>query len=147
MRFQGATEINFLLREVQEIWDLVQAVRQALGLPLPKRGTLQPRGKAIKALHFLLQDETQQAVFSWHNDAHDILTRGQPRQAAEEMTTVIVSLSDVRSAMRIWGMAPVLYANQGSGVAFPGAALHESLRRAKHAPEAAAVWKVAMFFC
>ena len=109
VRVQKYADVNFLLRNVQEIWDLVQAVRRALGLPLPERGALQPRGKAIKAMHFLLQDATQQASFSWHSDAEDIVTRNEPRQVAEEMTTVIVSLSDVHSAMRIWGCTPVVY--------------------------------------
>ena len=146
VRVQEHADINFLLRNVQEIWDVVQAVRQALGLPLPKRPTLQPRGKAIKALHFLLQDATQQATFSWHNDAEDILTRGQPRQAAEEMTTVIVSLSDVRSAMRIWGCTPVVYQGQGSAVAFPGAALHETVPRLSDSEAPDVCRKLALFF-
>ena len=147
VRFQGATEINFLLREVQEIWDLVQAVRHALGLPLPNRGVLQPGGKKIKAMHLLLQDETQQASFSWHNDAEDILVKGETsRSAAEEMTTVVVSLSEVRSAMRIWGCTPVVYEGRGSAVAFPGAALHETVPRLEGNPAQVPCRKVALFF-
>ena len=43
------------------------------------------------------------------------------------MTTIIVSLSDECSAMRMWGFGPHLFREMGSACAFAGAALHESV--------------------
>ena len=62
------------------------------------------------------------------------------------MTTVIVHLSHECSGMRVWGMHPVLYREQGEGVAFPGACLHESLPRRQGEPAGGEVWKLAMFW-
>ena len=45
-------------------------------------------------MHFLLQDEAEQASFTWHADAQDIGHEGQ------HMTTIIVSLSNECSSMR-----------------------------------------------
>ena len=76
VRVHGRTQVNTML-SVPQVWNVVQAVRHALGLPLPKRGVLQPQGKGIKAMHFLLQYPTQQAEFSWHDDSEDILPEGE----------------------------------------------------------------------
>ena len=54
-------------------------------------------------MHFLLQDDSQQASFSWHDDASDVGHEGM------HMTTVIVSLSIVPSCMRMWGFQPFLF--------------------------------------
>ena len=144
VRVAGKKQVNWVLRREPRVWALVQAVRMALGLPQPLGGALQPPGKIIRAMHFLQQDETQQASFSWHSDGEDITDQGCLR--TDEMTTVIVQLSDGEvSAMRIWGFAPHVYEGQGSAVAFPGAALHESLPRSE--PSHTRVWKVAFFFC
>lgn len=144
-RVQGHEQVNLLLRDEPRVWALVQEVRSALRLPMPERGALQRRGKQIRAMHFLLQDETQQASFSWHSDDEDIRTaRGRD---GCEMTTVIVSLSEECSGMRVWGCAPVVYEGQGAAVAFPGMALHESLpRKAEGSAAARVVRKVALFF-
>ena len=61
------------------------------------------------------------------------------------MTTVIVSLSEEHSSMRMWGHQPHLFRGVGSACAFPGAALHESVPRRTGAP-GAPVRKVALFF-
>ena len=95
----------------------MQAVRLALGLPMPAQGVLQKAGKAIRALHFLAQDETQQASFSWHSDGEDLKGRSMPDTS--DMTTVIVHLSHECSGMRVWGCRPALYRAQGDSVAFP----------------------------
>ena len=137
-------DVDAVLKTQQEVWDVVQAVRLALGLPMPAQGVLQKAGKAIRALHFLAQDETQQASFSWHSDGEDLKGRGMP--GTSDMTTVIVHLSHECSGMRVWGCRPALYRAQGDSVAFPGSALHESLPRAAHAPAADMVRKVALFF-
>ena len=123
----------------------IEAVRVALGLPdnrrNPKASTpAQPKGKCIRAMHFLLQDESQQASFSWHDDASDIGHEGV------HMTTVIVSLSDVTSCMRMWGFQPFLFEGVGAGCAFAGAATHESVPRKFYGPEVPPVRKVALFF-
>ena len=143
-RVHGRQEVNLVLKEVQQVWDLVQAVRHALGMPVPDKGSLQSAGKALLALHFLTQDESQQALFSWHSDAEDL--QGLGRRALSDMTTVIVGLSHECSGMRIWGCAPVLYRAQGDAVVFPGGALHESLPRCTASPAGGAVYKVALFF-
>ena len=142
--------VELLLSKEEMISDLVQEVREQLGAPALQQkktsGFTQPGGKKLRAMHFLRQDRTKQASFALHSDANDL--RGSIRGNLEEMTTAIVSLSREKSAMRVWGMAPVMYDGQGSCVAFLGAALHESLPRAKNAPVATCpVWKLAMFFC
>ena len=146
VRIHGHATVNRVLKGVPQVWDVVQEVRRALGLPLPKPGVLQPAGKSIKAMHFLLQDPSQQAEFSWHDDSEDISPESGPHVHSEEMTTVIVSLSETCSGMRIWGCSPVLYDGQGSCVAFPGAALHESLPRRSCSEEPWVVRKLALFF-
>lgn len=143
-RVHGKQQVNAVLQSQQQVWDVVQAVRRALGLPMPGPGVLQKAGKAIHELHFLLQDETQQAAFSWHSDGEDLAGNGLADSS--QMTTVIVNLSHECSGMRMWGCAPVLYRAQGDAVAFPGSALHETLRRRKDAPAAGVVRKVALFF-
>ena len=143
-RVHGKQQVNAVLKNQQQVWDLVQAVRRALGLPMPDPGVLQKAGKAILALHFLAQDETQQALFSWHSDGEDLRSIG--RADPSDMTTVIVHLSHECSGMRVWGCAPVLYRAQGDAVAFPGSALHETLPRRLGAPAAGVVRKVALFF-
>ena len=120
----------------------MEAVRHTLSLPDSRRDPTQPKpaqpkGKSIRAMHFLLQDQTQQASFSWHADADDIGHEGI------HMTTVIVSLSNVPSCMRMWGFQPFLFEGAGAACAFAGAATHESVpRKSAGAP----VRKVALFF-
>ena len=141
-RVHGKYWVNKVLKSVQQLWDLVTEVRRMLGLPVPTGGVLQKAGKGIVGLHVLTQDATQQAVFSWHDDGEDISSNTD----SEEMTTVIVNLSDECSGMRIWGSDPVLYHAQGDAVAFPGRALHESLPRCTTSPASDVVYKVALFF-
>ena len=143
-RVHGKGRVNSVLKSQQQVWDLVQAVRRALGLPMPGRGVLQSAGKAILALHFLAQDETQQALFSWHSDGEDLT--GVGNADTSDMTTVIVHLSHERSGMRVWGCAPALYCAQGDAVAFPGSALHESLPRRTASPAGGVVYKAALFY-
>ena len=145
VRVHGRNKVNTLLSSVPQVWNVVQAVRIALGLPLPKRSALQASGKSIKAMHFLIQDQSQQAELSWHDDSEDIRPESGPHYGSEDMTTVIVSLSEERSGMRVWGCSPFVYHGQGSCVAFHGAALHETLPRAR-ADEPWVVRKFAMFF-
>ena len=145
VRVQGKSKVNLVLQKEPVVWALVQAVRSALGLARPREGGLQPAGKYIRGLHFLEQDKTQQASFSWHSDAEDIHVSAGAAQV-DDMTTVIVQLSsDEKSAMRIWGFGHHVYDGQGSAVAFPGAALHESVPRRNVA--GSRVWKVALFYC
>ena len=133
VRAHGACEVATVLRSMPLVLQLVKEVRRALRLPEPSGKAVQVRsGKVIKALHFLLQDETEQASFSWHDDAHDLAMLSKSH--ASEMTTVILNLSDECSGMRIWGCAPYLYREQGDAVAFPGAASHETLRRRRDFP-------------
>lgn len=149
VRVGNLDSVELLLSKEEMISDLVQEVREQLGAPALQQkktsGFTQPDGKKLRAMHFLLQDGTMQASFALHSDANDL--RGSIRGNLEDMTTAIVSLSSEKSAMRVWGMAPVMYDGQGSCVAFLGAALHESLPRAKNAPATSPVWKLAMFFC
>ena len=141
-RVHGKTQVNAVLQHVPEVLAVVEEVRCALGLP--GKGAVQGAGKAIYALHFLTQDASQQAVFSWHNDGEDL--HDVCRANADNMTTVIVNLSCECSAMRIWGCAPVLYRTPGHAVAFPGSALHESVPRHTACAARGAVYKVAFFF-
>ena len=48
--------------------------------------------------------------------------------------------------MRIWGCTPVVYEGQGSAVAFPGAALHETVPRLSGCAAPGVCRKVALFF-
>ena len=144
MRVNGRVHVKAVLERVVPLRQLVSLVRRALRLPEPGGTAVLCRsGKCIKALHFLLQDETEQASFSWHDDAYDLELSS--KMHASEMTTVIVSLSEACSGMRIWGCEPVLYRGQGDAVAFPGAAAHETLPRRPNLP-VPRVWKVALFF-
>ena len=143
----GKLWVNAVLKSTPALsaLPLVAEVRRVLGLPLPRPPNQQTAGKSILALHFLLQDETQQASFSWHDDGEDLIDLSGPNHA-RDMTTVIVNLSCVCSGMRIWGCAPVLYRVQGDAVAFPGRALHESLALRPDALGEHPVHKVALFF-
>ena len=144
VRVQGLAFVNKLLKEVPVLAHLVSAVRAALGVRQPGVGRPQlPAGKRIVAMHFLAQDSTRQAVFSWHDDAEDIGRAG--RKPPKHMTTVIVNLSQEFSGMRVWRCCPTVYDRRGSAVAFPGAALHESLPRLT-IPEGVVIRKVALFF-
>ena len=145
VRVQGKVRVNDVLKSTEQLWALVDQVRRVLGLPIPGGAVLQKAGKCIVALHFLVQDATEQAVFSWHDDGEDIW---QPGRTVDDMTTVIVNLSPECSGMRIWGCSPFLYTAQGQAVAFPGSALHESLPRLanKQFRGGHAVHKVALFF-
>ena len=143
-RVHGKQSVTKVLRAQPLVKALLMAVRAALGLPVPSGNSVQAGGKCVRAMHFLQQDNSQQASFSWHSDAED-LTDSTDR--VHDMTTVIVSLSDEMSGMRMWGCVPHCYAGQGSAVAFHGAALHESLPRKEDRPAAGIVWKVAFFFC
>ena len=144
VRVNGLGEVAAVLRSMPPVLQLVKEVRRALRLPEPSGTAVQVKsGKLIKALHFLLQDETQQASFSWHDDAYDLAIPNKTH--ASEMTTVIVNLSHECSGMRIWGCAPHLYREQGDAVAFPGAASHETLPRRRNSP-VPEVRKLALFF-
>ena len=142
VRVSGKTMCDFVLARQPEVRQFVDAVRVALRLPDTRRNPEastppQPKGKCIRAMHLLLQDESQQASFSWHDDASDIGHEGV------HMTTVIVSLSNVPSCMRMWGFQPFLFEGAGAACAFAGAATHESVpRKSAGAP----VRKVALFF-
>ena len=143
VRVSGKEMCNIVLAGQPEVRELVDAVRVALRLPdsrrRPEASTPpQPKGKCIRAMHFLLQDDSQQASFSWHDDASDIGHKGM------HMTTVIVSLSIVPSCMRMWGFQPFLFQGVGAACAFAGAALHESVPRCTGSAEP--VRKVALFF-
>ena len=144
VRVTGRAQVRAVLESVVPLRHLVSLVRRALRLPEPGGTEVLCRsGKCIKALHFLLQDETEQASFSWHDDAYDLEISS--KMHASEMTTVIVSLSEACSGMRVWGCEPVLYRQQGDAVAFPGAAAHETLPRRRNLP-VPRVWKLALFF-
>lgn len=141
VRVASMKKVNHILRGEPLVNALVVAVRSALGLPQPSRCGAQPAGKCIRAMHFLKQDESQQASFSWHSDAEDL----KQTVRRDLMTTVIVQLTkDEASGMRMWGCLPHIYIGQGSAVAFQGAAMHESLPRV--VPARVPVWKVALFF-
>ena len=146
MRVHGKQQVNTVLKNMPEIWALVVKVREALGLPMPREGTLQRNGKGIVSLHILVQDKTRQAVFSWHDDGEDIRVKGVAAASVSDMTTVILNLTRECSGMRVWGCAPILFRQPGDAVAFPGRALHESLPRRTDAPAAGMVRKVALFF-
>ena len=144
VRAHGLQEVAAVLRSMPLVLQLVNEVRRALRLPEPSGTAVQVKsGKLIKALHFLLQDETEQASFSWHDDAYDLAIPN--KKHASEMTTVIVNLATECSGMRIWGCGPHLYREQGDAVAFPGAASHETLPRRRNFP-VPRVWKLALFF-
>ena len=132
--------VDAVLRAVPVVYGLVHAVREQLRLPQPTGTQVQAMGKCIRAMHFLLQDQSQQAEFTWHADDEDIAASGFPASA---MTTVIVSLSRERSAMRLWACQPHVYEGMGSAVAFAGAALHETVPRKV---PSGYVRKVAFFF-
>ena len=143
VRVSGKAMCDIVLAGQPEVRELVDAVRVALRLPdsrkTPEALTpAQPKGKCIRAMHFLLQDDSQQASFSWHDDASDIGHKGI------HMTTVIVSLSIVPSCMRMWGFQPFVFEGVGAACAFAGAALHESVPR--RTGSAKPVRKVALFF-
>ena len=143
VRVSGKAMCNIVLAGQPEVRELVDAVRVALRLPDSRRRPEartppQPTGKCIRAMHFLLQDDSQQASFSWHDDASDVGHEGM------HMTTVIVSLSIVPSCMRMWGFQPFLFQGLGAACAFAGAALHESVPRCTGSAEP--VRKVALFF-
>ena len=144
VRCQNKQAVTRVLQQEPFVRALLEAVRQALGLPAPVGRAVQAGGKCVRAMHFLLQDETQQAAFSWHSDVEDLQASSQ---RTSDMTTVIVNLTDELTGMRLWGCAPHCYEGQGSAVAFHGAALHESLPRLHHMPADSGVWKVAFFFC
>ena len=81
IRVQGYANVCVLLQTEPTLRRLVEEVRCVLGLPgdpgsaadeRPRSSRVQPRGKSIRALHFIRQDETQQASFTWHSDAEDI---------------------------------------------------------------------------
>ena len=146
VRVSGKTACDNVLAGQPEVRQLVDAVRRALRLPDARRDPLaprpsQPQGKTIRAMHFILQDHSQQASFSWHDDSRDIGHEGY------HMTTIIVSLSTELSCMRVWGFEPHLFDGMGAACAFPGAALHESVPRSPVAPAGKPVRKVALFFC
>ena len=142
VRISGKTMCDFVLAGQPEVRQFADAVRVALRLPDSRRNPkaskpAQPKGKCIRAMHFLLQDDSQQASFSWHDDASDIGHEGM------HMTTVIVSLSKVPSCMRMWGFQPFLFEGVGAACAFAGAATHESVPHKRAGPP---VRKVALFF-
>ena len=145
-RAHGKQQVNMVLKGMPEIWALVMEVRDALGLPMPREGSLQRNGKGIVSLHILVQDKSRQALFSWHDDAEDIRVRGAAAATWSDMTTVIVNLTSECSGMRVWGCAPFLFRQPGDAVAFPGRALHESLPRYPTSPAGEVVYKVAFFF-
>jgi hypothetical protein len=119
---------------------LHDSVLEYIGYPpfdVEKFGTLAM--KKCKAIDILLQDETQQALFSWHADDKDI-------KASLQMTTVIINLSTSESAMRVWGFQPFIYSKPGECSMFAGAALHESVPRLPHHPAKSLVRKVVFFF-
>ena len=141
VRVSGKTACDNVLAGAPEVRKLLSAVRKALGLPELRRtpDALRPAqspGKCVRAMHFLMQDASEQASFTWHDDATDI-------GADSHMTTVIVSLSKELSGMRIWGFRPHLFNGMGSAAVFAGAALHESLPRHDASKP---VRKVAFFF-
>jgi hypothetical protein len=146
VRVGNLEQVDFLLQREAMIRDIAQEVTVGLGGVELRLARKRRRGeKALRAMHLLRQDVSEQASFALHSDANDL--RHTIKGDLEEMTTAIVNLTDEISAMRMWGMAPAVYRGQGHSVAFPGAALHESLRRAKGAPAHKHVWKLAMFFC
>ena len=146
VRVAKKADVDFILSNEPLVQALLWQVRDRLHLPQPSGRDVQPPGKCVRVMHFLLQDATQQAVFSWHDDADDIKCRGMLEECLRAMTTVIVNLSDECSGMRIWGHDPVLYRRVGDAVAFPGAALHETVPRRATCPAKRVVRKVAFFF-
>jgi hypothetical protein len=143
VRVAGKEACDRVLASQPQVRAFVEAVRTVLALPEWRRNPCantpaQPKGKAIRAIHFLLQDQTLQSSFSWHDDGTDIGHEGR------HMTSVIVSLTDERSAMRIWGLQPYIFPGEGWGVVFAGRALHESVPRRTN--DCVPVRKVALFF-
>lgn len=145
-RVHGTKAVNTVLMSTPQVSALLAEVRRALGLPIPAAKVCQPSGKGLRAMHFLYQDATQQASFSWHDDGEDLGPFYSSASLSYDMTTVIVNLSDECSAMRIWGCAPALYRARGNAVAFPGRALHETVPRCATSPAAGVTRKVALFF-
>ena len=145
VRVSGKAMCDIVLAGQPEVRELVDAVRVALRLPDSRRNPeartpSQPKGKCIRALHFLLQDNSEQASFSWHDDASDIGHEGM------HMTTVIVNLSAHPSCMRMWGFQPFLFQGTGAACAFAGAALHESVPLLAGSSAELVRRKVALFF-
>jgi hypothetical protein len=118
-------------------------IRLKLGFPTEVAG-----GKCLRSFHFLCQDKSQQASFSWHSDKEDLAKVGVTEQHLVEMITVVVQLSPGPeiSGVRMWGFQPFLFEGQGSACTFPGDALHESLPRLEQFPAQQHVRKVALFF-
>ena len=73
----------------------------------------------LKYTHFLVQSNPH-AVFSYHDDAHDM-------RLSKRMLTIIVSLNCNVSGVEILGFKPVWYTACGEAVAFMGAAIHRSV--------------------
>lgn len=96
---------------------------------------------ALRQVHFLLQDISFQANFSWHTDFYDL------RLDARRTRTVVVQLSSTAaSAMQVFGCEPYLYTGAGAGVLFHGGAVHRSLPwETHHVGWKPTVWKVALF--
>ena len=83
-------------------------------------GNLKVNISRVKGIHFLLQVFSI-SVFTWHWDDKDLgLTK--------DMVTAIVPLNSKPSGMQIHGFKPYPFGDQGSMVAFSGAALHRSIK-------------------
>lgn len=73
----------------------------------------------LQCAHFLLQ-YSPLAVFTWHNDAGDLLLDNRA-------VSVIVPLDEVPSGVELWGFGLHLYEGVGACAVFPGAARHRSV--------------------
>ena len=146
----GLAKVQELLDQSPEVCAVFRGVHRALGLP-PLRGKLKSKqptaGKRCKIIHFLFQDATEEALFSWHSD--DV---GTDRiQMSRDMSTVVVNLSNEVSAMRLYGddYQPHVFEKCGDACIFQGSALHESVpRRPESFPDGVLpmVHKIVFFF-
>ena len=77
-------QVTKVLQDQPQVKALVNAVRQALGLPMPLGAAAQAGGKCIRFMHILKQDEAQQSAFSWHSDVYDIEAHHSRRERRAE---------------------------------------------------------------
>ena len=112
VRVGNLEQVDFLLQREAMIRDIAQEVTSGVGGVLRLARKRRRGEKALRAMHLLRQDVSQQASFALHSDANDL--RHTIKGDLEEMTTAIVNLTDEISAMRMWGMAPAVYRGQGA---------------------------------
>jgi hypothetical protein len=105
------------LPKLPGVWQMLEYVFDHFGLPVDAWL------EYLVGFHGLVQDNTNQTTFTWHDDATPTRTINQ------SVVTVVIQCTDTLSAMRVVSFEPFYYTRVGHACMFFGYAPHQTIPR------------------